>query len=135
MFVSDYVLNGEGHGQVGQILGNARFDPGMLRPYIDGRHKCVTVNTGRSNYNKKTNRMEPIFENVRVNDLRANGVDMPIWNMTNNATTLRKEEWLELDRVVLRAARYRLRAWADLAAANSFGGFNGMAKIKNGLAA
>jgi hypothetical protein len=34
-----------------------------------------------------------------------------------------------LDTVVLRAARYRLRAWADLAAANSFGGFNGMSKM------
>jgi hypothetical protein len=30
--------------------------------------------------------------------------------------------------VVLRAARQRLRAWADLAGANTFGGFNGMSK-------
>jgi hypothetical protein len=34
-----------------------------------------------------------------------------------------------LDAVVLRAARFRLRAYADLAAANSFGGFNGMSKL------
>jgi hypothetical protein len=83
------------------------------------------VNTGRREYNKNTKRLEPVYEKVRVNDLIANGIHLPVYN----ATTLRKEEWIELDRVVLRAARFRLRAWADLAAANSFGGFNGMSKM------
>src|SRR5690606_24326448 len=47
----------------------------------------------------------------------------------NGPTSLRKDEWIQLDQVVLRAARARLRAWSDLASANTFGGFNGMAKL------
>ncbi len=35
-----------------------------------------------------------------------------------NGTTLRMSEWMELDRVVLIAARRRLRAWADLDSGN-----------------
>jgi hypothetical protein len=42
---------------------------------------------------------------------------------------LRKEEWIRLDEVVLRAARSRLRAWSDLASANTYGGFNGMSTM------
>jgi hypothetical protein len=54
-----------------------------------------------------------------------NGVPVPI----ANATSLRKDEWIQLDRAVLRAARQRLRAWSDLESRNSFGGFNGMSKM------
>jgi len=128
MFVQDFILNGQGHGEVGAVLGNVRFDPGILRPYFDdedGGRPCVTVNTGRREYNKETRRFEPVLENVRLSELRDLGVESPV----ANATALRKEEWLELDKVVLRAARYRLRAWTDLAAANSYGGFNGMGKM------
>lgn len=126
MFTQDFILNGQGHGPLAEMLAGCRFDPGMLRPYFDkhGR-RCVTVNTGRSEYNPKTQRYEPKYEQVRIDDLIANGISTPVFN----ATSLRKEEWLQLDQVVLRAARYRLRAWADLAAANSFGGFNGMSKL------
>ena len=46
-----------------------------------------------------------------------------------NATTLRKDDWLKMDAAVVRAARQRLRAWSDLAASSSFGGFNGMSKM------
>jgi hypothetical protein len=57
--------------------------------------------------------------------LRNQGIDSPVFN----ATALRKEEWIQLDAQVLRAARYRLRAYADLSKANSYGGFNGMTKM------
>jgi hypothetical protein len=63
---------------------------------------------------------------VPIASLQARGVPVP---PVFNATLLRKEEWLQLDMQVLRAARYRLRAWADLAAVNSFGGFNAMGKM------
>jgi hypothetical protein len=126
MFVQDYILNGSGHGELGSALEAVRFDPGMLRPYLDDRKRpCVTINTGKTRFNKEKSRQEPIFENVRIKDLVDNGIQSPVFN----AATLRKEEWIMLDAVVLRAARYRLRAWADLAASNSFGGFNGMAKM------
>lgn len=125
MFVyHDFVLNGQGHGPVGDMLSGVRFDPGMMRPYFDKNgNPAVTINTGRTTLVK--GRQVPIREHRLIRDLIANGVNSPVFN----ATSLRKEEWLELDRVVLRAARYRLRAWSDLASANSYGGFNGMAKM------
>jgi hypothetical protein len=125
MFV-DFIQNGQGHGEVGEQLAGVRFDPGLLRPYLDERgKKCVTINTGRTKYNETAKRFEPVQEKVFINDLRANGIDSPVFN----ATTLRKEEWLMMDSVVLKATRPRLRAWADLAASNTFGGFNGMSKM------
>ncbi len=119
MFV-DYILNGQGHGEVGDTLGQCRFDPGLLRPWRgkNGR-SYVTVNTGRI-----TDEGVPVYEARLVKDMVENGL-MPI----ANATSLRKDEWLMLDRVVIKTARARLRAWSDLSAASSFGGFNGMSKM------
>lgn len=125
MFV-DYVLNGQAFGAVAEQLAGCRFDPGLMRPYYDDKgHKCVTVNTGRIEYDKKEGIYKPVYENRLIADMVAHGIESPVFN----ATTLRKDEWLMMDRIVLRAARDRLRAWADLAAANTFGGFNGMSKM------
>lgn len=123
---TDYVLNGNASGEVGEMMMGCRFDPGMLRPYTDSNgHKCVTLNTGRMKLNPQTKKMEPVFEKVRVADLIGNGYSLPVFN----ATSLRKDEWLQLDSVVIRAARQRLRAWTDLMGSSSFGGFNGMSKM------
>jgi hypothetical protein len=117
---TDFLLNGQGHGQVAEAIAGCRFDPGLLRPYIDSRgNRCVTINTGRNRPDGTPERQKRL-----VAELVNNGVASPVFN----ATSLRKEEWVQLDMVVLRAARQRLRAWADLAAANTFGGFNGMSK-------
>lgn len=125
MFV-DYVQNGQAFGQVGQSMAAVQWDPGYKRPYIDSRgERCVTINTRRTVYDHKLKREVPVCRKVRIADLNARGIYDPVFN----ATSLRKEEWDELDRVVLRAARLRLRAWADLASTNTFGGFNGMAKM------
>lgn len=122
----DYIMNGAGYGEVGEQIAATRFDPGLLRPYIDERgRKYCTVNTGKMVYNKEAKKFEPEYEQVLVKDLVANGIHSPVFNAN---TSLRKDEWIQLDQVVLRAARQRLRAWGDLSAANSFGGFNGMAK-------
>jgi hypothetical protein len=121
----DFIINGAGHGEVGEALQGVRFDPGMLRPYVHKGQRCVTVNTGRSKINTTTGRVEPIYEQVRIGDLMGQGIFSPVFN----ATSLRKEEWIQLDQVVIRAARQRLRAWSDLASANTFGGFNGMTKM------
>lgn len=124
MFQQDFILNQQGFGPVAEMLAGVRFDPGMMRPYFDkNNNAAVTVNTGRWTVEK--GQRVPIREHRTVRELANNGIVSPVFN----ATTLRKEEWIELDRVVLRAARYRLRAWADLANANSFGGFNGMSKM------
>ena len=123
MFVQDFVLNGKGHGPVGQALANVRFDPGFMRPYYDSQGKAaVTINTGRTTLNK--GQQVPIREHRRIADLIANGVHVPTF--VQNATMLRKEEWLRLDRQVLQAARYETVAWNDLVSRNPYGGFNGM---------
>ena len=124
MFV-DFIQNGRAYGEVGSQLAGCQYDPGMLRPYIDKHgQRCVTINAGMR-YNHNTGKYEPHQKKVLISDLQARGINSPVFN----ATSLRKEEWLQLDTVVLRAARQRLRAWSDLAAANSFGGFNGMSKM------
>jgi hypothetical protein len=134
MFVQnmDYILNGEGYGDVGSSLGGIRFETGLLRPFVETdpdhplfRQKCVIVNSGRSKWDTKSKKPVGQKVQVTVNHIRNRGLDAPVLN----ATSLRKEEWLHLDQVVLRGARYRLRAWADLSAVSSFGGFNGMSKI------
>lgn len=115
-----------GQGLVAQTLAGERCDMGLRRQFLhnESNHgigqwkKSCIVNSGR--FDKKGN---SIKELVRVQDLVDNGIDVPVFN----GTSLRKEEWIRLDQLVLRAARYRLRAWADLVAANSYGGFNGMA--------
>ena len=136
----DLLLNGQAEGEIGEMMGGQRFDPGLLRPYFAERgkyagKKCVTINTGKSEPRKKdgdfirnadgTTQMFPIMKQVLVQDLVSNGINSPVLN----ATALRKDEWLQLDRVVLRSARQRLRAWDDLRRANSFGGFNAMSKM------
>jgi hypothetical protein len=125
----DILDRGTPHGDVAGAVLNSQFDMGYKRPYWDslnGRDReFYDLKTGRQVFNKEEGRMVPEVEKVLKKDLVDNGR----YDLITNATSLRKEEWIELDRVVLRAARFRLRAWSDLAAANSFGGFNGMAKM------
>jgi len=122
---TDFVFNGQGQGPVGEMLNNIHYDPGMMQPYFNRRgQRAVTINTGKMVPNKHGDGYMPERREVLVSNLMQQGIYSPVFN----ATTLRKEEWIQLDQVVLRAARLRLRAWADLAAANSYGGFNAMAK-------
>jgi hypothetical protein len=113
--------------------GSLLNDPGvggrnwsnLRRPYFDKNGRpAVTLNMGRTTLDRGV--QVPIKEHRTVRGLQDQGFQLP---PVVNATSLRKEEWIELDRVVLKAARYRLRAVADLGAANTFGGFNGMSKL------
>lgn len=112
-------------GGIADQINNRNF-LNMRRPYYDKHGRpSVTVNTGRwTKADSRGGEAKPILEHRLVRDLINNGIMSPVFN----ATALRKEEWTQLDTVVLRAARYRLRAWSDLAAANSYGGFNAMGK-------
>lgn len=126
MLTQDFILNGETHGEFAELLPNLRFDPGMMKPFFDGRNqRCVVVNSGRKVWSDTLKEYVPIYEKKLIKDLVANGIESPVFN----DTTLRKQEWIELDKVILRAARYRMRAWADLMAQSSFGGFDGMSKM------
>lgn len=122
----DYILNREGHGAVGEQLASCGFDPGLLRPYRDERGMtCFNVNTGRTKFDTETEKDNAVFEEYTANELPQMGFEAPV----GNATSLRKDDWLKLDSAVLKAARQRLRAWSDLASANTFGGFDGMSKM------
>ncbi len=96
----------------------------LRRPFLDRHdHPCVLVNTGR--YTREKGEKKEIWQKHRIIDLLNNpirGVHVPMWVW--NATSLRKEDWIELDRKIQMAARDPLVAWADLAAANTYGGFN-----------
>ena len=121
---TDYVENGRGFGEVGEQLGAVRFEPNLLRPYFDSRgRRCITVNTGHKKFDEKLGYPVPIQKNILVNEAVERGI-IPI---ANAQTSLRKEEWLMMDRAVLSASRQRLRAWNDIP--NSFGGFDGMSKM------
>lgn len=112
---TDFVLNGRGHGDVGERIMGTRFDPGLMRPYLDENNQaCVTINTGRMRPDPKTGRMVPVYRKFRLTDLHQMGVKAP----AVNATGLRRDAWIEMDQVVIKAARNRLKAWDDLAAAN-----------------
>jgi hypothetical protein len=105
----EFVKNGVGDGPLTQGLGRHNNQLGFYRPYWgeDG-HRYVDV------YNSA----DKTTEAVRVKDIQDDGrIQLP--NVVN-ATTLRKEQWIEYDRAALRAARFRLQAWGDLAASNTY---------------
>ena len=136
---TNYVMNGEGHGPIGSVMNAARigrrFEPDLLRPWVDDKGRpCVTLNTGkpvidpatkRPVINKATGLPYEQRKDFLVRDLEKLGVTSPVFN----AAYLRKDDWIRLDSQVVRATRLRLRAWADLAAANSYGGFDAMGKM------
>lgn len=135
MFGTDFILNGEGHGPVANLLAGVRCDPGLLRPYFDDKNiPCVTVNTGRIELvevkDKRTGAMmkrrRPIFEEVRVKDLVESGVQLPY--VTTNATTLRRDEWIEFDNQLIEPQRERLRAYRDIARMSTYT-FNGLGTL------
>lgn len=85
--MKDYILNGNAYGDVASAIINAGGDMNVLRPYRgqDGR-AYITRNVDGEKHKL----------------------------VTNANATLLKQEWTELDTVVIRAALPRLKAVADL---------------------
>jgi len=83
----DFILNGQGMGSTGAVLAEHDFDPRALRPFLnsDGR-SCVEY-----------------IENGKVKH-----------RLTNAPATLRKDEWLDIDRTVIQVAKDRLKMFGDL---------------------
>lgn len=133
----DFITNRNGvmHGEgpVAELFASTRADPGLLRPYFgeDG-HRYVTVNTGRtklvevrdkiSGALKRTKRV-PIYEQARIKDLVDAGIQLP--QITTNATTLRRDEWVLYDAATIPPQRERLRLYNDIAKVSTFS-FNGL---------
>lgn len=86
-------------GNVGSRLMENDFDLNALRPFL--------TNDGSAAYLPKTTRR-------------------PARRIANSNATLRYDEWREVDRLVMEAARYPLRFWSDLVAASSYNIPNGL---------
>lgn len=140
MFVSptDFVLNGQASGPVGQLMSDIQFDVGLMRPYFDEEgNSCVLVNTHKKAPRKGTDgqliqnsdgtaKQFPVYEKRLIADLAWNHGMM---KLVQNATVLTKEQWVTLTNIVKTAYLSRLRAWKDLMAASSYGGFDGMSTM------
>lgn len=112
----DYVHNGQAHGEVGRMLEGVHFDTGFMRPYLDKRDNvCVTINTGEYNVDDNTGDLIPKKVKARVAQLVSSNMMNPLLN----ATSMRREDWIRIDRVLLSAARPRLKAWNDARAAST----------------
>lgn len=99
----DFILNGQSHGNVAQLLMNSNFDVNCLRPWVgqDGRSYVTVTQNGKP-------------------------VAVPVNNTT---ATLRKDDWKILDEAIVKAAKPRLRAVADLRSAGLVYNIpNGMSK-------
>lgn len=129
MFVDYLTVNQGGdisaNGEVGEVLAGVGYDPGLMRPYWGkdkkGRlRRLVEIDTGQRVYNEKTGQMDPVLREELVENTPS-----PV----ANATSLRKDDWIMLDRRVIMATRQRLRAYSDLRNSNTFGGFDGMSKM------
>src|ERR1017187_959706 len=113
-----YRADGSGYSDGGVLTMNAEsigdISENFMRlrqPYFNDRGRpTVLLNTGRMVTNKE-GKLESERKAFPIHWLQQQGVNSPVLN----ATTLRKEEWIHLDQVIIREARKSLRAWADLA--------------------
>ena len=125
---TDFIVNDQPQGNVAAramtCVLNGRFEPGLAQPFLHDRtgRPCVRI-LGKPVLNNKTGLYEPRKVTIECDTLARHGVRHPTWN----ATTMRYRDWVRVDTAVVMAARKRLQFWADLAAANSYGGFNAMA--------
>ena len=120
-----------------EVIGDTdHFDPGLARPYRDDKGKVwVDVTVGHETKEDRDGaiivnahgepKLHPVYDPQLVTERIRK--DLPVIQMTNNATVLRKDQWIAIDQSVGQAARKRMQAWNDLRASNTFGGFDGMA--------
>jgi hypothetical protein len=110
----DTVLNGRGYGELGEELDGLDYEAGMYRPYFNEKGvRCVSKHIGFT-ANAEGKRVK-IYKEVPIGNLLVQGIMSPVMN----ATSLRKDEWIAMDRSVSTVARKRLRAYRDVARANS----------------
>lgn len=108
----------------------------LRQPFLDKHGRaCVSIQDVHMNPKKGIGvtrndsvggEMKPLVRTYLVNDLRNMGFNLPY---VTNAATLRKNDWIEMDKRILRAARQRLRAAQDLEDASSYEGFNALGRM------
>lgn len=87
----EYIHQGQGYGSVAAALIANNFNPSVMRPFIDPRTNLSYVN------------------------MVVNGKEQAVMQHLATATLLR-DQWKEIDRVVQRVPRNRIRVVADLRA-------------------
>jgi uncharacterized linocin/CFP29 family protein len=123
MFV-EMMLPGQPTGEIGSRLGEVGFDPGYNRPYFNAKgDRVVSVFTGKMKLNESTGKKEPVRVEVPISKLQSKGIQV------NNATIMKKDQWIQIDEAVYMAARERLSAWSDLLGRSSYGNFDAMSKL------
>lgn len=104
----DLIINGAASGNVANTLMAHNFDPRALRPWVgnDGR-SYIAHNSGKLHGPVLPDGKTPTPEHM---------IGKPITNslVTNAPATLRKDDWIQLDTAVIKAAKPRLNAVADL---------------------
>lgn len=96
----DFIFNGAGTGSVAEKLLACNFNTAPLRMYRGGPNYQHTYMPGTRVVNGKV-------ENCGIRVANANAL-------------LRKDEWIQLDEAILKAAKPRLRVFGDLRAASSY---------------
>lgn len=92
---TNFIMNGQGHGQLASLLVNNNFDPNVLRPFIgDDGNSYINMNQGYDPDGKP--------------QLRA--------IQTNAVATLMNRDWVAVDTAVNKAAKQRLNGVADMRA-------------------
>ena len=86
--MDDFIMNGQATGSVAALLLKSNMNPAILRPYV-----ADDPNDPRS-----------FITNAK-------GVAVPV---TNTTAALRKDDWLTLDSAIIKTAKPRLKAVADL---------------------
>lgn len=129
------VLNGVGSGPAGEAFNvtnrlTGGFDSGLLRPFIetsptspDRGYPCAEVRTGWTT-NEAGDRV-PVRKKYRIDELQRKGINSPVFN----AVVFTRDDWIAIDRSIVRVPRQQLTAWSDLRAANTKGGFDAWSKL------
>lgn len=103
----------------------------IRRPFLDKNDRpAILLNTlqkdGSPAFTVEKGQRRPIHRQVSVYDaIHRHGIMDPVL-MAANATSLRKEEWQQIDTEVQLAYRDPLVFWNDLLASSSIGGIDGM---------
>lgn len=126
MYIVDNYAPNDIAGNIGasgadEVMRMSRFEPGLLRPYVDNKGmRCVQIQNGWKVYRDTKSGQQVKKKNYRKMtclEAMARGYESPV---LMNAATLRIDQWKELDRAVQRVKRANLGAWPDLESKSSF---------------
>lgn len=119
------------------LAGSPRLHAMNHRPFLPTRGPnenvpCLNVyeygRDGLPKYTTEKGEKKPIIRQQRVFDLIAAGrQDIPTWAL--NATSLRRDDWIQIDTEAQTAYRNRLKLVELLKSSVSVGGFNGWGKL------